>query len=94
MTTAVRARKRAVGMLGALAAVLLLAGVLPWATGADTVIRVLAVGLLLAGLMVLGALLRVSTAPARSAPPVERGCDGCACGISGGCAVPERTSTA
>jgi hypothetical protein len=75
------ARRRAVRMLGALAGVLLLAGVLPWVTGGETVLRVLAVGLLLAGLMVLGALLRIRSAPAPSAPPVERGCDGCACGI-------------
>ena len=81
-------------MLGALAGVLLLAGVLPWVTGGEWAIRLLALPLLLAGLLVLGATLRVraaATAPAPSAPPLERGCDGCVCGISGGCAVPERS---
>ncbi|HST64806.1 MAG TPA: hypothetical protein VLM05_06430 [Mycobacteriales bacterium] len=92
--TAVGARRRAVRKLGALAGVLLLAGVLPWVTGGELLIRLLALPLLLAGLLVLGTLLRVRTAPAPSAPPVERGCDGCACGISGGCAVPERSSAA
>jgi hypothetical protein len=92
--TAGQARRRAVRMLGALAGALLLAGVLPWVTGGETTIRLLALPLLLAGLMVLGATLRVRAAgraPAPSAAPVERGCDGCACGISGGCAVPERS---
>jgi hypothetical protein len=77
-------------MLGALAAALVLAGVLPWVTGGDATIRFLALPLLLAGLMVLGATLRVWVAgrkPAPSAPPVERGCDGCVCGLDGGCAA-------
>jgi len=80
--------------LGALAGVLLLAGVLPWVTGGELAIRLLAVPLVLAGLLVLGATLRVHAAgkaPAPSAPPIERGCDGCACGISSSCAVPERS---
>jgi hypothetical protein len=90
--TAGQARRRAVRNLGTLAGVLLLAGVLPWATGGDLVIRLLALPLLLAGLLVLGATLRVRAAgraPTPSAPPLERGCDGCACGISGGCSVPQ-----
>jgi hypothetical protein len=89
--TAGQARRRAVRMLGALAGVLLLAGVLPWVTGGETAIRLLALPLLLMGLVVLGAALRVRTAPAPSAPPLERGCDGCACGIADSCAVPERS---
>lgn len=92
--TAGRARRRAVQRLGALAGVLLLAGVLPWVTGGEAAIRLLALPLLLAGLLVLGATLRVHAAgkaPAPSAPPLERGCDGCACGISSSCAVPERS---
>ena len=94
MVTAVEARRRAVRMLGALAGVLLLAGVLPWVTGGEWTIRLLALPLLLAGLLVLGATLRVHAArkaPAPSAPPLERGCDGCACGVSSSCAVPERS---
>ena len=47
-----KARQRAVLMLGALAAALLLAGGLPWVTGGDSTIRFLALPLLLAGLMV------------------------------------------
>jgi hypothetical protein len=80
-------------MLGALAGVLLLAGVLPWVTGGEWAIRLLALPLVLAGLLVLGATLRVRAAGrvTPSAPPVERGCDGCACGISSSCAVPERS---
>jgi hypothetical protein len=92
--TAGQARRRAVRNLGALAGVLLLAGVLPWVTGGETAIRLLALPLLLAGLLVLGVTLRVhaaAKAPAPSAPPLERGCDGCACGISDSCAVPERS---
>jgi hypothetical protein len=88
--TAGLARRRAVRMLGALAAALLLAGVLPWVTGGEATIRFLALPLLIAGLLVLGATLRVHAAgrkPAPSAPPVERGCDGCVCGIEGGCAA-------
>jgi hypothetical protein len=90
VVTAGQERRRAVRMLGALAGVLLLAGLLPWVTGGELVLRLLALPLLLAGLMVLGAALRVRAAvraPAPSAPPVERGCDGCVCGISGGCGV-------
>jgi hypothetical protein len=79
-------------MLGTLAGVLLLAGVLPWVTGGETAVRLLALPFVLAGLLVLGATLRVrAAARTPSAPPVERGCDGCACGVSGGCAVPERS---
>jgi hypothetical protein len=77
-------------MLAALAAALLLAGVLPWATGGESTVRFLALPLLIAGLMVLGATLRVwavGRRPAPSAPPVERGCDGCVCGLDGGCAA-------
>ena len=88
--TAGKARQRAVRMLGALAAALVLAGALPWVTRGDSTIRLLALPLLLAGLMVLGATLRVWAAgrrPAPSAPPVERGCDGCVCGLDGGCAA-------
>jgi hypothetical protein len=88
--TADRARRRAVLMLSALAGVMLLAGVLPWVTGGDSTVRFLALPLLLAGLMVLGATLRVWAAgrrPVSPAPPVGRGCDGCVCGLQGGCTV-------
>ena len=94
--TADRARRRAVLMLSALAGAMLLAGVLPWVTGGESTIRFLALPLLLAGLMVLGVTLRVRAAgrrPAPSAPPVERGCDGCVCGRQGGCAVADGPDT-
>lgn len=86
---AVRARQRAVRLLVALAGALVLAGLLPWVTDGETTVRLLALPLLLAGLLVTGAALRVRAAGRRqpSAPPVERGCDGCACGVSAGCAV-------
>ena len=80
-------------ILSALAGAMLLAGVLPWVTGGESTIRFLALPLLLAGLMVLGVTLRVWVAgrrPAPSAPPVERGCDGCVCGRQGGCATAEQ----
>lgn len=91
--TAVQARRRAVRMLGTLAAVLLVAGVLPWVTGGELAIRLLALPFVLAGLLVLGATLRVRAAGTvtPSAPPVGRGCDGCACGVADSCAVPERS---
>ncbi len=87
MTTAVEARRRAVRMLGILAAALLVAGLLPWVTWGALQIRLLALPMVLAGLVVAGAALRVRAAGRRvpSAPPVERGCDGCACGIERGC---------
>jgi hypothetical protein len=94
--TADRARQRAVLMLSALAGAMLLAGVLPWVTGGESTIRFLALPLLLAGLMVLGATLRVwvtGRRPAPSAPPVERGCDGCVCGLQGGCTAAEQASS-
>jgi len=76
-------------MLGLLAGALLLAGVLPWLTGGESMVRLLALPLLLAGLVVTGAALRVHAAGRRvpSAPPVERRCDGCVCGLDGGCAT-------
>jgi hypothetical protein len=94
--TAGQARRRAVRMLGALAAAMLLAGVLPWVTGGEATIRFLALPLFIAGLLVLGATLRVNAAarkPAPSAPPFERGCDGCVCGLEGGCAAAGRSQS-
>jgi hypothetical protein len=88
--TAGQARRRAVRMLGVLAAALLLAGLLPWVTWGDATVRYLALPFVGAGLLVLGSTLRVWSAgrtPSPSAPPVERGCDGCVCGLDGGCAA-------
>ena len=79
-----RVRRRAVLLLG-LAAMLLLAGLLPWVTGGETTVRMLALPLLLAGLLAAGAAVRIAVAR-RPAPLVERTCDGCTCG-AGGCAA-------
>jgi hypothetical protein len=86
---AARVRRRAVLLLGGLAATMLLAGLLPWLTGGELTIRLFGLPLLLAGLLVAGVTLRVATVrrPAPSAPPVERRCDGCVCGTGGGCAA-------
>jgi hypothetical protein len=81
-----RVRRRAVLLLGGLAGALMLAGLLPWLTGGDTTIRLLALPMLLAGLLVTGATIRVAVVRRPTpAPLVERSCDGCSCG-AGGCA--------
>jgi hypothetical protein len=82
-----RVRRRLVLVVGTLAGLLVLAGVLPWVTGGDSTIRFLALPMLLAGLMVSGAAIRIATVR-RPTPvtPVERTCDGCCCG-GGGCGV-------
>ncbi|CAA9276021.1 MAG: hypothetical protein AVDCRST_MAG41-3236 [uncultured Corynebacteriales bacterium] len=78
-------------ILGALAAALLVAGLLPWLTGGETTIRMLALPMFLAGLLVSGVALRVHAA-GRQAPPARAaglGCDGCMCGQQpAGCATP------
>jgi hypothetical protein len=90
--------RRATLRLGALAAVLLVAGVLPWVTGGSTGARLVALPLLVAGIGVTAVVLRVrsvlaqraAVAAAYPAPLVERGCDGCACGAGGcGSVAPE-----
>ncbi len=90
-----RVRRRALLLVGTLAGVLVLAGLLPWVTGGDSTIRFLALPLLLAGLMVTGLAIRFAVAR-RPTPvtPVERGCDGCVCGLSaGGCTTDATTAT-
>lgn len=80
-----RALRRATTRLGLLAAVLLVAGLLPWLTAGPLGVRLVALPMLLAGLGVAAVALRVRrVVPAAPAPLVERGCDGCACG-GGGC---------
>jgi hypothetical protein len=78
-----------VRLLAAVAAVMLVAGALPWVTWGALPLRILGLPLFLAGLMVSGAALRVWSLGRRvpSAPPVERGCDGCVCGRDGGCST-------
>lgn len=97
-TTAGAARRRVVRLLGILAAALLLAGLLPWVTWGELTVRLFALPMLLAGLMVAGAAVRVRAVGRRvpSAPPVERGCEGCVCGLESGCdtkAALDRTAT-
>ena len=92
------ARARAVRLLGFLAAALLLAGLVPWVTWGDLTIRLFALPMLLAGLLVTGTALRVRAAGRRvpSAPPVERGCEGCVCGLKTDCDTKtalDRTAT-
>jgi hypothetical protein len=84
---AARVRRRAVLLVGVLAATMVLAGLLPWLTGGELTIRLFGLPLLLAGLLVAGVALRVATVrrPAPSAPPVERRCDGCVCSTAAGC---------
>lgn len=85
-----RARRRAVVRLGVLAAALLVAGLLPWVTAGPLPARLIALPLLLVGVLVAVAAVRIRSVlprPRPSAPPVERRCDGCVCGIAGGCAV-------
>lgn len=84
-------RRRAVLLIGTLAAALLLAGVLPWVTGGETTIRMLALPMLLAGFVVAGAAVRIAVVRRPTAvTPVERPCDGCTCG-GGGCAALRAT---
>jgi hypothetical protein len=81
--------------LGVLAAVLVVAGLLPWVTAGPTAARLLALPLLVAGLGVTLVAARVrSLAPQLrpSADPVERRCAGCVCGTGGGCAALARQS--
>jgi hypothetical protein len=82
--------RRATVRLGVLAAVLLLAGLLPWVTAGPLPARLVALPLLLAGALVAVLTARVGTMVPQlrpSAPPVERRCDGCVCGTAGGCAA-------
>lgn len=91
-----RVRQRALLLVGTLAGVLVLAGVLPWVTGGDSTIRFLALPLLVAGLMTTGLAVRFARAR-RSTPvtPVERGCEGCVCGLSkDGCGTAAKTADA
>ena len=71
--------RRAARRLGVLAAVLLVAGLLPWVTGGSLGVRLVALPLLLAGAGVATMAVRVRALvpqadPAYPAPLVERGC--------------------
>jgi hypothetical protein len=81
--------RRATLRLSVLAAVLLLAGLLPWLTDGPLPVRLVALPLLLTGAGVAAVAVRLRSVlptpvrPRPSAPPVERACDGCACGGGG-----------
>jgi hypothetical protein len=91
-------RRRAMWRLGVLAAALLVAGGLPWVTAGPLAARLIALPLLLAGVLVSVVAVRVrpvAPAPAPAAAPaplVERRCDGCVCGVAGGCGVLSRNA--
>jgi hypothetical protein len=74
-------------MLGALAVLLVAAGVLPWVVGGSGAARGFGVPLLVVGLFAGYAVVRGGRAPAAAAPVrTSEGCGGCRCG-AGGCAA-------
>lgn len=80
-------RRRSAAVAGAFAAVLLVAGILPWVMATDSVIRFLTVfvliAALLAGFIAFGLLRSIKVAPPRRLAP-EGGCGGgCQCGKQG-----------
>ena len=87
--------RRALAQVGGLAALLLLAGTLPWLGGGSLTIRLIGLPLLLAGLVIGGVVGLVAYRLRQAAELARRpsasagsggsgGCGGCACG-SGGC---------
>lgn len=90
MTTA-RPDRGPLILLGALAVLMLVAGLLPWLVGGTSAARALGTPLAVAGLLAGYAVLRTSRPP-RPAPPRRRptgGCAGCVCG-AGSCALAQR----
>lgn len=108
MTTSTRAaaRRQITIRLGLLAAVMLVAGGLPWVTAGPLAARLIAVPLLLAGLLAAWVVIRVRALPAgpvRTPRPAgtagtgtggqPAGCGGCACG-GAGCAAEDAAERA
>lgn len=96
MTSTVRAldvRRRAMARVGVLAALLIVAGALPWLGGGSLAVRLIGLPLLVAGLLVGLLGYRMRHAPLRVPYPGAAegtgGCGGCACGADGCCAGPE-----
>jgi hypothetical protein len=88
--TSARDRRLAAGMLGVLAAALLVAGSLPWAGSGPLAVRLIALPLLLLGALaaVVAARLPTMASPLRrTASPAARplGCANCACGTAPQC---------
>lgn len=84
-------RRRAAVRLGLLGGLMLVAGVLPWATAGPLAARLFALPLLLVGVVVGAGAVRVrrlplpaprSAYPAPAAEPAA-GCGGCDCGSEG-----------
>ncbi|HEY9473802.1 MAG TPA: hypothetical protein VIS06_08115, partial [Mycobacteriales bacterium] len=84
-------RRRALAQVGVLAALLLVAGTLPWFGGGSLAVRLIGLPLLVAGLLIGGVVglvayrLRQASGLARPAPASvgSAGCGGCACGAGG-----------
>ncbi|HEX5496432.1 MAG TPA: hypothetical protein VFX70_17860 [Mycobacteriales bacterium] len=94
MTSPVRTpgvRRRALARVGALAAVLVVAGGLPWLAGSTLAVRLIGLPLLAAGLLVgLVGIVGYRLPHAVPSVPTTRdapGCTGCGCG-AGGCGTP------
>lgn len=85
--------RRAVARVGLLAALLIVAGALPWLGGAPLAVRLVSSPLLAAGVLVgyLATRMRQVRLPVPARPSRQprrtAGCQGCACG-AGGCATP------
>lgn len=78
-------RRRSALVAGAFAAVLLVAGILPWVMPTDSVIRFLTtfvlIAALLAAFIAVGLLRSIKVAPPRGATAAGGGCGGgCQCG--------------
>jgi hypothetical protein len=86
--TTVRAGRRAVLRLGALTALFLLAGMLPWLTAGPLPTRLIALPLLLAGALMAVATARLRTSPLphrRTAAARPATCAACSCSTAGVC---------
>ena len=88
--TTTRARRAATLRLGALTALLLLAGALPWLSAGALSARLIALPLLATGALTAVATVRLrGTSLRRPASSADRpaGCATCSCGGSAGCSV-------
>jgi len=87
--TTTRARRAATLRLGALTALLLLAGALPWLSAGPLSTRLIALPLLATGALMAVATARLQATPLRrptSSGGRQAGCSACSCGGAGGCA--------
>ena len=87
--TPTRARRAATLRLGALTALLLLAGALPWLSAGPLSTRLIALPLLATGALMAVATARLHAIPLRrptSSADRPAGCATCSCGGAAGCA--------